>query len=149
MKWRWLCLIPKTEDSKTSEEHRPVMLVEVLRKCWIGLSIYKITQVWKKHDILDPSQHGYKSKRGTDTALLGLQIMFEQSARINSPLFLSSWDISKAFDSLSKNVLKFSWIRLGVPATSGFLGLSRRIRTYGGSYYTRQRILEQINTRDS
>jgi len=43
--------------------------------------------------------------------------MFEQSARTNSPLFLSSWDISKAFDSLSKNVLRFSWIRLGVPAS--------------------------------
>jgi len=43
--------------------------------------------------------------------------MFEQSARTNSPLFLSSWDISKAFDSLSKNVLRFSWIWLGVPAS--------------------------------
>jgi len=32
MKWRWLCLIPKAVDSNTAEGHRPVMLVEVLRK---------------------------------------------------------------------------------------------------------------------
>jgi len=41
--------------------------------------------------------------------------MFEKSARSHSPLFISSWDISKAFNSQSKNVLRFSWTRLGVP----------------------------------
>ena len=34
------------------------MLVEALRKCWLGLIVYKITQVWGKHDILQPSQYG-------------------------------------------------------------------------------------------
>jgi len=42
--------------------------------------------------------------------------MFEQSSLSSSPLYLSSWDIKKAFDSLSKNSLRFSWTRLGVPA---------------------------------
>ena len=41
--------------------------------------------------------------------------MFGQSASSDSPLYLSSWDISKAFDSPSKNVLRFAWSRLGVP----------------------------------
>jgi hypothetical protein len=44
-----------------------------------------------------------------------LETMFEQSHSSQSPLYLSSWDISKAFDSLSKNTLRFSWTRLGVP----------------------------------
>jgi hypothetical protein len=44
-KWRWLCPIPKTLGSNTPEGHRPVMLVEVLRKCWIGLIVFRITQV--------------------------------------------------------------------------------------------------------
>jgi len=42
--------------------------------------------------------------------------MFEQSSLSSSPLYLSSWDIKKAFDSLSENSLRFSWTRLGVPA---------------------------------
>ena len=45
-----------------------------------------------------------------------MQSLFEQSHNTLSPLFISSWDISKAFDSLSKNTLRYSWIRLGVPA---------------------------------
>ena len=32
----------------------------------------------------------------------------------NGPLYGSSWDIKKAFDSPSKNLLKFAWSRLGV-----------------------------------
>ena len=32
-----------------------------------------------------------------------------------TPVFLTSWDIKKAFDSPSYNVLKLVWARLGVP----------------------------------
>jgi len=41
MKLGWLCPIPKAVDANTREGHRPVMLDEVLRKCWIGLIIFK------------------------------------------------------------------------------------------------------------
>ena len=91
------------------------MLVEVLRKCWIGLIVYRINTTWNSHNTLHPSQHGFRSRRGTDTALLELQAMFEQSSFSSSPLYLSSWDVRKAFNSLSKNALRFSWTRLGVP----------------------------------
>ena len=115
--WKWRKLRLKLKDDKpiTPQNLRPIVLVEVLRKIWIGLIILKINQVWQKHDILNSAQHGFRPKRGTDTALLQLQSHFEQSYITNSPLFLSSWDISKAFDSLSKNSLRFSWVRLGVP----------------------------------
>ena len=42
-------------------------------------------------------------------------LRFNKPAATDSSLFLSSWDINKAFGSLSKNTLRFSWIRLGVP----------------------------------
>ena len=91
------------------------MLVEVIRKTWVALIIHRVNACWNKHDILHSSQHGFRPSRSTDTALMGLQTMFEQSSLSSSPLFLSSWDISKAFDSPSKNALRFSWTRLGVP----------------------------------
>jgi hypothetical protein len=114
-KWRLLCPIPKNPEDNTPAGQRPIVLVEVLRKIWVSLIIQRINKTWNKYDILHSSQHGFRSRKGTDTALLGLQSMFEQSASSDSPLFLSSWDISKAFDSLSKNALRYSWIRLGVP----------------------------------
>jgi ribonuclease HI len=114
-KWRWLCPIPKAAEDNSLAGQRPVTLVEVTRKTWIALLIFRINASWNKHDILHPSQHGFRAKRGTDTALIALQALFEQSTENESSLFLSSWDISKAFDSLSKQALRFSWIRLGVP----------------------------------
>ena len=92
-------IIPQRNLSiKSTAGHRPVMLVEVIRKCWISLIIHKINRIWNKHEILHNSQHGFRARRGTDTAHMGLQVMFEQAERSNSPLYLSSWDISKAFD---------------------------------------------------
>ena len=38
------------------------------------------------------------------------------NGRTSSPLFLSSWDIRRAFDSVSKEAMDASWRRLGVPA---------------------------------
>jgi ribonuclease HI len=114
-KWRWLCPIPKSADDNTIAGQRPIMLVEVIRKTWAALIIHRVNACWNKHDILHSSQHGFRPSRSTDTALMGLQTMFEQSSSSSSPLFLSSWDISKAFDSPSKNALRFSWTRLGVP----------------------------------
>ena len=40
---------------------------------------------------------------------------FEHAQSTNSPLFLSSWDIRRAFDSVSKEAMDVSWRRLGVP----------------------------------
>ena len=114
-KWRWLCPIPKTAEDTTLAGQRPVILVEVVRKTWVALIIHRINTCWKKYDILHTSQHGFRSARGTDTALMGLQMMFEQSQSSDSPLYLTSWDISKAFDSPGKNALRFAWSRLGVP----------------------------------
>ena len=41
---------------------------------------------------------------------------FEHARLTNSPLFLSSWDIRRAFNSVSKEAMDASWRRLGVPA---------------------------------
>jgi hypothetical protein len=115
--WTWtkLRLKPKDPDNITPDTLRPLVLVEVLRKVWIGLIIHQINSSWEKHNILNKSQHGFRPKRGTDTALLQLQTIFEQSTLSQAPIYLSSWDVKKAFDSLSKNTLRFSWTRLGVP----------------------------------
>ena len=115
--WKWtnLTLKPKDLDNITPDTLRPLVLVEVLRKVWIGLIINQTNAIWHRHNILNPSQHGFRPKRGTDTAILQLQSIFEQSAENQSTLYLSSWDVKKAFDSLSKNTLRFGWTRLGVP----------------------------------
>jgi len=87
---RWLCPIPKvpTPDPGMGDL-RPLMLVEVLRKLWVGLIITKITDIWEDECILAPAQHGFRRLRGTDTALLQVINILEQAHESQSPAKLT------------------------------------------------------------
>ena len=61
-------------------------------------------------------RHGFRRGHGTDSALMVHINCLEHARLTNSPLFLSSWDIRRAFDSVSKEAMDASWRRLGVPA---------------------------------
>jgi hypothetical protein len=39
----------------------------------------------------------------------------EDAIEHNTPMHTSSWDITRAFDSVSKNIMRLAWARLGVP----------------------------------
>ena len=64
---------------------------------------------------LCPSQHAYLPSRGTDTANIQLLNTLEDSWSRRSSLYGSSWDMSKAFDSVSRPLIILCWQRLGVP----------------------------------
>jgi len=113
-KWKWLVPIPKGTSEKVSDM-RPIMLMEVLRKLWTGLIVQRITSSLQKHGALSLNQHGYLPKRGTDTANLQLLNTLETAWDEQRPLYGCSWDMKKAFDSVSKPLILLCWQRLGVP----------------------------------
>ena len=55
---RWLVPIPKISDPSL-KDLRPLMLVDVIRKIWVGLLMNKIRQAWNKWNMFDESQHGF------------------------------------------------------------------------------------------
>ena len=112
--WKWLVPIPKSSSQKVSDL-RPIMLMEVLRKIWTGLIVRRILGALLKHRVLCPSQHAYLPSRGTDTANIQLLNTLEDSWSRRSSLYGSSWDMSKAFDSVSRPLIILCWQRLGVP----------------------------------
>ena len=91
------------------------MLMEVLRKLWTGLIVKRITTSLQKHGVLSLNQHGYLPKRGTDTANLQLLNTLETAWDEQRSLYGCSWDMKKAFDSVSKPLILLCWQRLGVP----------------------------------
>jgi len=112
---KWAVFIPKVAGSKSLNDLRPIMLLETLRKQWFKLIVADITYVWEKFNMMSDAQHGSRRGRSTDAAILQLQNLIEDSNTNQVPLYIAMWDITKAFDSVSKNVLKMSWARLGVP----------------------------------
>ena len=131
---RLLCLAPKSSDDFTLDNLRPISLFEVLRKIWLGIISHRITAVWDSHNILHDSQHGFRSSRhGTETALVQLISDFE-SADEGEELYLTSWDIQRAFDSIARYLKELAWARMGLTGdplrlnyVAGFSGESVRM----------------------
>ena len=112
-KWRWLQPIPKAPDP-TVTQLRPLCLLEVLRKLWSKIFVKRIANYVDQHQILHRGQHSGKGK-GTESAVLEFAATLETAKEFKSDLYISSWDIKRAYDSVQRRFLLFSWTRVGVP----------------------------------
>jgi hypothetical protein len=65
--------------------------------------------------MLEEDQHGFRANRSTDSAIANMINALESAKEYSSQILLSSWDLKKAFDSVPKDILVWSWMRLGVP----------------------------------
>ena len=113
-RWRYLVLLPKKPDP-TLHDLRPLTLVDTLRKVWVAIFVDRIQKFVSKSGALSDNQHAYLYGKGTDTAAAQLLHALETARELKTDMFFTSWDMKKAFDSVSKAVLVFSWIRIGVP----------------------------------
>jgi len=140
-KWRWLVPIPKKPDNHTLANLRPISLIEASRKLWINFFINRIKNFWISQDILCSSQHAFLTSKSTEGALLQFRNTLEEVEETRSDLFLSSWDIKRAFDRVPKNILVLSWVRLGVPEhiASYLVGLDQGGTTVVRTPYTEKR----------
>ena len=111
---RILQVIPKNSDPKLSEL-RPLMLVEVMRKIWVGLIMRRIASFWEKWNLVDQSQHAYLRGKGTHTVLPQLLNCLEGARDFKTSIYLSSWDMKKAFDSVGRKFLLWCLVRLRIP----------------------------------
>ena len=113
-KWRWLVPIPKCK-SPSLKDLRPLSLVEVIRKIWAVVVVRRIGLCWSDHKVLNRCQHGFIRGVCIDEAVLEVLNTLETACEAKSDLFMSSWDIRRAFDRVPKQLLIFAWIRLGIP----------------------------------
>eukprot|EP01036_Dinobryon_divergens_P061797 gene61797-biopygen28290 len=62
-----------------------------------------------------PGVTGFTNKMSTMTATLQYINALEDARETGQPIHRSSWDMSKAFDTVSKPAMMIAWLRLGVP----------------------------------
>ena len=111
---RWLQPIPKIQDPSLADL-RPLMLVEVTRKIWVGLIMGRIADFWKRSSLIDEAQHAYIRGKGTHTAIPQLSNCLEAARDYKTDIFISSWDMKRAFDSLERRFIIRSLTRLHIP----------------------------------
>jgi hypothetical protein len=82
----------------------------------------RIKNFWTTHGLLDERQHAYLKGKGTQTAIPQLINAMETAREFSTDIYMSSWDMSKAFDNLSREMLLICLCRLHVPLdTANFL----------------------------
>ena len=114
-KWRWMCPKPKVTENITLADLRPLVLVEVSRKLWTSIIVSRIKHQWERNDLLHHNQHRFRAGHGTCTATIQLIDALETARANAAEIYISSWDMKRAFDSVARNILIASWIRLGIP----------------------------------
>jgi hypothetical protein len=112
-----LCPIPKNSVRPlTLDSIRPVVLIEILRKVWLKGIVQHIRNTLEKHKCLDKRQYGFRQNRSTEQAIVQLINVLEHSQFENKNYFVSSWDISRAFDSVLRPFAELVLERIGVPS---------------------------------
>lgn len=112
--WRWLVPIPKCPNP-TLNDLRPLVLIEALRKVWAGIFVHRINCYLADNNILCCNQHGFLWGKSVESASMILMNALETACEWRSKIYISSWDMTKAFDSVPTQMLIWSLIRLGVP----------------------------------
>ena len=113
-KWRWILPIPKEADPSLNDL-RPLSLFETTRKAWFALILTKLRAAWAKEELLHPTQTMFIKGRSMDMSVISLLNVLETAREMKSDVFLSSCDITKAFDRVPIQAQVWAYIRLGVP----------------------------------
>jgi len=95
---------------------RPISLLETTRKIWMGIIVGRIVGVWESGNVLAEGQYGFRKYRGCKAPTLQVINALEEAEEAGTEIHGSSWDIKRAFDSVSKPILQMSWQRLGIIA---------------------------------
>ena len=112
-KRKWLVPMPKTPDP-SPKDLRPLMLVETLRKVWCGFAVTKVWKFLEERHLLESTQFAYRKKHEAGIAQLQLTNAIEEAAESGSSIYVSSFDLVHAFDSISHNIIKLSLASLGM-----------------------------------
>ena len=94
---------------------RPIALLESVRKLFFRVIANRILDFVIKHKLLHPWQFGFTPGLQCSYALSTIRSAIDVSSREKLPLFLVSFDIRRAFDSVSLDSLLASLTRFGFP----------------------------------
>ena len=93
--------IYKKSDKQDPANYRPVSLTSVICKCLEHIIFSEVMTHLDKHNILVDNQHGFRSKRSTETQLITTVNDFTESLNRKGHLDVLILDFSKAFDTVA------------------------------------------------
>lgn len=94
--------------------YRPISLLEVTGKIFERLLNNRLVQFLNQHKIISDKQHGFRSGRGTDTALAIITEVVAKAKAKNCLVDVVLRDVQKAFDKVWLKGLQYKILKLGL-----------------------------------
>ncbi|GBB98046.1 hypothetical protein RclHR1_31210003 [Rhizophagus clarus] len=117
--------IPKPHEWRCQLQNtRPITLLEVIRKSFVKLFYNRLSSILATHNVLTGGNFAGLPGGTCRDPIITLESIIHDANCTNSPLWILSQDISKAFDSVHLTMLKFALERIRLPASSIQLILS-------------------------
>ena len=88
---------------RDTNSKRPGTTMPTGMPIWERLILRRITPFWDKHDALKDAQH-CRSRRGCSAAPIPFQAALETAQESGTDVYMSSWDIQRAYESPSKHI---------------------------------------------
>ena len=105
--WKKAMVTPilKKGDQKDKKNYRPVSCLATASKVMEKIVCEQITRHMEINKLLPDSQHGFREKRSTMTALSEIQRDWIENTERKHVTGVLFWDLSAAFDTLNVNLL--------------------------------------------
>ncbi|GBB90686.1 hypothetical protein RclHR1_17710008 [Rhizophagus clarus] len=111
----WHCQLKNTH---------PITLLEVIRKSFVKLFYNRLSAILAAHNVLKGGNFAGLPGGTCRDSIITLESIIHDANHNNSPLWILSQDISKAFDSVNLTMLKFALERIRLPTSATTLILS-------------------------
>ncbi|GBB93749.1 hypothetical protein RclHR1_22240004 [Rhizophagus clarus] len=119
--------IPKPHEWRCQLKNtRPITLLEVIRKSFVKLFYNRLSAILAAHNVFKGGNFAGLPEGTRRDPIITLESIIHNANHDNSPLWILSQDISKAFDSVNLTMLKFALEGIRLPASAITLILSRR-----------------------
>ncbi|GBB94228.1 hypothetical protein RclHR1_23140002 [Rhizophagus clarus] len=125
--WRQAMVFPISKPHEWRyqlQNTQPIMLLEVIRKSFVKLFYNRLSSILAAHNVLTGGNFAGLPGGTCRDPIITLESIIHDANCTNSPLWILSQDISKAFDSVHLTMLKFALERIRLPASSIQLILS-------------------------
>ena len=96
-------MLPKTKQSKVTTDFRPIANIRLMYKIFAYLILGRIEAPLEHCQ--PEEQHGFRSNRRIEEHLLTANMVIDKTLLGNTPLWIVSLDLSKAFDRVDLEVI--------------------------------------------
>lgn len=114
--WKHALVVPlfKSGDVNDLSNYRPISLLPIVSKVLEKIVSVQLTQFLESNNLLSNTQHGFRPKLSTETALTVITDKIYSNMDAKKVSLLTLCDLSKAFDSVSPEILLSKCVELHI-----------------------------------